>query len=221
MRVSRAGLNARRRTRPAARPPRLDRLSRSAPFPMMWRQHSTAVLPRSCRGPAAVLPRFSRFLRAFSLRSRLLLSLTSTGSYSKMLDLSRSAYADAGRAWSAPLMQVAYDVRAMLLGRVSGTGVTRRPKTNRGKRKAGTSTRRAGEGLRASSHFSDNSIESSVRALTLGGGSGRYRASLLSSLYLMDRHVSGDHSWELGGIPRTYTTQYTCASADSLRASAA
>jgi hypothetical protein len=37
------------------------------------------------------------------------------------------------------------------------------------------STRRAGEGLRASSHFSDNSIESSVRGLTLGGGSGLYR----------------------------------------------
>ena len=49
----RAGLNCRRHTRPAARPPRLDRLSRSAPFPMMWRQHSTAVLPRSCRGSAA------------------------------------------------------------------------------------------------------------------------------------------------------------------------
>ena len=39
------------------------------------------------------------------------------------------------------------------------------------------STRRAGEGLRASSHFSDNSIESSVRGLTLGGGSGLYRGS--------------------------------------------
>ena len=41
------------------------------------------------------------------------------------------------------------------------------------------STRRAGEGLRASSHFSDNSIESSVRGLTLGGGSGLYRVSAL------------------------------------------
>ena len=46
--------------------------------------------------------RFSRFFRVFSLRVCLLLSLTSTDSYSKMLDLSRSADADAGRAWSAP-----------------------------------------------------------------------------------------------------------------------
>ena len=71
-------------------------------------------------------------------------------------------------------MQVADDVRTMLLGRVGVTAVTRRPIA--GKNQAGMSTRRAGEGLRASSHFSDNSIESSVRGLTLGGGSGLYRA---------------------------------------------
>ena len=73
-------------------------------------------------------------------------------------------------------MQVADDVRTMLLGRVGVTAVTRRPIA--GKNQAGMSTRRAGEGLRASSHFSDNSIESSVRGLTLGGGSGLYRVIL-------------------------------------------
>ena len=108
----RAGLNCRRHTRPAARPPRLDRLSRSAPFPMMWRQHSTAVLPRSCRGSAASCEP-SRCAHVFCCRLR------RQAPTSKMLDLLRSAYADAGRAWSAPLMQVAYSTSVRwLLGRV-------------------------------------------------------------------------------------------------------